>query len=76
MEFGLFSNSRRYKRETNEQWAEDLREIAVADKLGFDEAWISEHDSPAELIICKSAAMTQKIWLGLAVRPLPCHHSY
>ena len=76
MEFGLFSNSRRYKRETHEQWDEDLREIAVADKLGFDEAWISEHDSPAELLICKAAAMTQKIKLGSAVRPLPYHHPF
>ncbi len=56
MEFGLFSNSRRYQRITRDAWAEDLREIAVADKLGFEEAWISEHDSPAELIICKAAA--------------------
>lgn len=50
MEFGLFSNSRRYKRATHEQWAEDLREIEVADKLGFEEAWISKHDSPAARI--------------------------
>ena len=53
MEFGLFSNSRRYKRITRDQWAEDLREIEVADQLGFDEAWISEHDSPAELLIAR-----------------------
>ena len=29
MEFGLFSNSRRYKRITRDAWAEDLREIQV-----------------------------------------------
>lgn len=76
MEFGLFSNARRFNRTTHDAWEEDLREIAVADKLGFDEAWISEHDSPAELIICKAAAMTSRIKLGSAVRPLPYHHPF
>ena len=50
MEFGLFSHSSRYKRITRDAWAEDLREIQVADQLGFHEAWLSEHDSPAEQI--------------------------
>lgn len=76
MEFGLFSNARRFTRTTHDAWDEDLKEIAVADSLGFSEAWISEHDSPAELLICKAAAMTKQIKLGSAVRPLPYHHPF
>ena len=76
MKFGLFSNSRRFARgeDTGGAWEEDIHEIAVADRLGFDEAWISEHDSPAELILCKAAAQTKSIKLGSAVRPLAYHH--
>ncbi len=76
MEFGLFSNARRPTRSAGEAWDLDIREIAVADRLGFHEAWISEHETPAELIICKAAAATKKIKLGSAVRPLPYHHPY
>lgn len=74
MEFGLFSNSRRPTRTQAETWEEDIFEIATADRLGFDQAWISEHESPAELIICKAAALTSRITLGSAVRPLAYHH--
>jgi alkanesulfonate monooxygenase SsuD/methylene tetrahydromethanopterin reductase-like flavin-dependent oxidoreductase (luciferase family) len=74
MEFGLFSNSRRPSRVIADAWAHDIAEIAVADKLGLTEAWISEHQTPAELIICKAAAVTKQIKLGSAVRPLAYYH--
>jgi alkanesulfonate monooxygenase SsuD/methylene tetrahydromethanopterin reductase-like flavin-dependent oxidoreductase (luciferase family) len=74
MKFGIFSNSRRPGKTQDQIWDADLREIEVADRLGLDEAWISEHDSPAELIICKAAAMTKRISLGSAVRPLAYYH--
>ena len=74
MEFGLFSNSRRPSRILADTWAHDIAEIEVADKLGLSEAWISEHQTPAELIICKAAAVTSKIKLGSAVRPLAYYH--
>jgi alkanesulfonate monooxygenase SsuD/methylene tetrahydromethanopterin reductase-like flavin-dependent oxidoreductase (luciferase family) len=75
MRFGLFSNSRRPNQpSTGVQWDLDIREIETADRLGMEEAWISEHDSPAELIICKAAAVTRNITLGSAVRPLAYHH--
>src|ERR1700722_8765455 len=74
MEFGLFSNSRRPSRVLADSWARDIAEIEVADKLGLTEAWISEHQTPAELIICKAAAVTSKIKLGSAVRPLAYYH--
>ena len=74
MQFGLFSNSRRPSRVLSDSWDRDIAEIEVADKLGFAEAWISEHQSPAELIICKAAAVTKQIKLGSAVRPLAYYH--
>lgn len=74
MEFGIFSNARRPQRALAEAWDRDIFEIATADKLGLSEAWISEHQSPAELIICKAAAVTERIKLGSAVRPLAYYH--
>jgi alkanesulfonate monooxygenase SsuD/methylene tetrahydromethanopterin reductase-like flavin-dependent oxidoreductase (luciferase family) len=74
MEFGIFSNSRRPTRTVGEAWEEDIFEIVTADKLGFRVAWISEHQSPAELIICKAAGQTTQIKLGSAVRPLAYYH--
>ena len=74
MQFGLFSNSRRPNRALSDTWDHDIAEIAVADQLGFSEAWISEHQSPAELIICKAAGVTKQIKLGSAVRPLAYYH--
>lgn len=74
MEFGLFSNSRRPQRALSDAWNHDIFEIETADKLGFSEAWISEHQSPAELIICKAAGVTKQIKLGSAVRPLAYYH--
>jgi alkanesulfonate monooxygenase SsuD/methylene tetrahydromethanopterin reductase-like flavin-dependent oxidoreductase (luciferase family) len=74
MEFGLFSNSRRPSRTMGDAWEEDIFEIVTADRLGFRVAWISEHQSPAELIICKAAGLTTDIRLGSAVRPLAYYH--
>ncbi|MBV9120916.1 MAG: LLM class flavin-dependent oxidoreductase [Chloroflexi bacterium] len=74
MQFGIFSNSRRPERLLHDAWDQDLAEIVLADELGIEEAWISEHVSPAELIICKAAALTSRIKLGSAVRPLAYHH--
>ncbi len=74
MEFGLFSNGRRPQRAVADAWERDIAEIEVADRLGLSEAWISEHQSPAELIICKAAGLTKRIKLGSAVRPLAYYH--
>ena len=74
MEFGIFSNSRRPARTNGDAWDEDIFEIVTADQLGFNVAWISEHQSPAELIICKAAGQTERIRLGSAVRPLAYYH--
>ena len=74
MKFGLFSNNRRFERSLGEAWDRDIDEIVVADRLGFDEAWISEHQTPAELIIAKAAGRTSRIRLGAGVRPLGYYH--
>lgn len=49
----------------------DLHEIVAADKAGFEEAWISEHNvgtSVVELLIAKASGLTKKIAMGPAVR--------
>jgi alkanesulfonate monooxygenase SsuD/methylene tetrahydromethanopterin reductase-like flavin-dependent oxidoreductase (luciferase family) len=74
MEFGLFSNDRRPDRTLGEAWDEDIFEVVTADKLGFSEAWLSEHQTPAELIIAKAAALTKNIRMGSGVRPLGYYH--
>lgn len=74
MRFGVFSNNRRPSRVLGDAWDMDIAEAVAADKAGFDEAWFSEHQSPAELIIAKAAAQTSTILLGSAVRPLAYYH--
>ena len=74
MEFGLFVNTERQGRSFGEAWEEDLFEVALADRLGFQEAWISEHGVTPELLIAKAAGVTSRIKMGPGVRPLPFHH--
>jgi alkanesulfonate monooxygenase SsuD/methylene tetrahydromethanopterin reductase-like flavin-dependent oxidoreductase (luciferase family) len=76
MEFGLFSNNRRPGVPIGVGWDEDLFEAQVADRLGFDEMWFSEHQSPAELIIAKAAGLTKTMRLGTAVRPVGYYHPF
>jgi alkanesulfonate monooxygenase SsuD/methylene tetrahydromethanopterin reductase-like flavin-dependent oxidoreductase (luciferase family) len=74
MEFGIFSNGSRPNRPQAQAWEEDLYEIVLGDKLGFQEAWISEHAVAGEFLICKAAALTKNIKLGPGVRSLPLYH--
>jgi len=74
MEFGIFSNGLRPNRSPDAAWDEDMFEVELADQLGFREAWISEHASPAELLIARAAGTTRQIKLGAAVRLLPLYH--
>ena len=76
MEFGLFSNNRRPQLSIGEAWDQDIFEAETADRLGFDEIWFSEHQSPAEMIIAKAAGRTKNIRLGTAVRPLGYYHPF
>ena len=85
MKFGLFSNGNRNNKVAKLTYDEDLQEIIVADRLGIEECWISEHgtflafQSPdqlpsADLFICKAAALTKQIRMGPGIRPLPFFH--
>jgi limonene 1,2-monooxygenase len=74
MEFGIFSNNRRFERTLADAWDCDIFEIVTADRLGFEEAWVSEHQTPAELIIAKAASQTSRIRMGAGVRPLGYYH--
>jgi alkanesulfonate monooxygenase SsuD/methylene tetrahydromethanopterin reductase-like flavin-dependent oxidoreductase (luciferase family) len=87
MEFGVFSNGQRRNEIAAISYEQDLREIILADELGFTEAWISEHLSTpatprpdrlpvADLLTCKAAGMTRQIRLGPAIRPLPFLHPF
>ncbi len=76
MNFGIFSNGQRLD-QPERSYDDDLREIVLADRLGYDEVWISEHTGqhwlpnavPApELLIAKAAALTHRIRFGAAVR--------
>ena len=43
MHFGIFSNGFRPHTTAAQTYEEDIREIVLADKLGFRDAYISEH---------------------------------
>src|SRR5438309_1000906 len=74
VEFAIFSNGNRPFRSQASAWDEDLFEIVLADQLGFREAWISEHFTLGDLILCKAAAVTERIKLGPGVRTLALYH--
>ena len=85
MHIGLFSNGERRNQVARISYDEDLHEVIVADELGIQEAWISEHgtfigyQSPDQLpcadpFICKAAALTKQIRMGPGIRPLPYFH--
>jgi limonene 1,2-monooxygenase len=86
MRFGIWSNGMRPHTTAAETYEADLREIVLADELGFSEAWISEHHGePAylgrvdvlslpELLMCKAAALTTQIRFGAAVKVIHLSH--
>ena len=86
MEFGIFSNGFRPHTSAGQTYEEDIREIVLADELGFRDAYISEHHGeppyigrvdtiPApELMMCKAAALTTQIRMGAAVKLIHLHH--
>jgi alkanesulfonate monooxygenase SsuD/methylene tetrahydromethanopterin reductase-like flavin-dependent oxidoreductase (luciferase family) len=85
MRFGLFSNGQRRNAIAKVSYEEDLQEVILADQLGIDEAWISEHGvfvsfhAPDQLpsadpFICKAASLTKRIKMGPGIRALPYFH--
>jgi alkanesulfonate monooxygenase SsuD/methylene tetrahydromethanopterin reductase-like flavin-dependent oxidoreductase (luciferase family) len=58
-----------------------LEQIQHADKLGFEEAWVAEHNgrrygivASAQILLAAAAASTTRIRLGSGVSRLPMHH--
>lgn len=85
MEFGLFSNGERHNPIAADTYDEDLWEIVIGDRLGFQEAWVSEHVadtsgsradavSVADPFIVKASALTKQIRLAPGVRPIAYYH--
>jgi limonene 1,2-monooxygenase len=86
MEFGIFSNGFRPHHVAGNSYDEDIREIVLAEELGFRDAYISEHHGELpyinrvdtipepDLLICKAAALTSKIRMGSAVKLIHIHH--
>lgn len=86
MEFGIFSNGFRPHAIAGDSYNEDIREIVLAEKLGFHDAYISEHHGELpyinrvdtipepDLLMCKAAALTSKIRMGSAVKLIHVHH--
>jgi len=86
MEFGIFSNGFRPHGIAGDSYNEDIREIVLAEELGFRDAYISEHHGELpyinrvdtipepDLLMCKAAALTSKIRMGSAVKLIHVHH--
>ncbi len=86
MEFGIFSNGFRPHSIAGDSYNEDIREIVLADELGFRDAYISEHHGELpyvnrvdtipepDLLMCKAAALTSRIRMGSAVKLIHVHH--
>jgi limonene 1,2-monooxygenase len=86
MEFGIFSNGFRRHTSAGATYDEDIREIVLAERLGFSVAYISEHHGeppqigavdtiPApDLMMCKAAALTRTIRMGAAVKLIHLQH--
>ena len=82
MKYGLFmmpSHPPERNIYDSHQW--DLDYLALADELGYDEAWIGEHfTSPWEpipapdLMIAQALMRTKRIKLGSGAHLLPFHH--
>lgn len=86
MRFGIFSNGFRPHSSVADSYDEDIREIVLADQLGFEDAYISEHHGerpyigrvdtiPApDMLMCKAAGLTSRIRMGSAVKLIHLHH--
>ena len=86
MEFGIFSNGFRPHTTAAQSYEEDIREIVLADQLGFKDAYISEHHGEPpyigkvdtipvpEMMMCKAAALTKNIRMGAGVKLVHLHH--
>jgi alkanesulfonate monooxygenase SsuD/methylene tetrahydromethanopterin reductase-like flavin-dependent oxidoreductase (luciferase family) len=85
MNFGLlfpFRNAPRWHRPFPQYYAEQLAQVRLAEQLGYDMVWLSEHHfsedgySPSLLPIAASiATMTTRIRIGTNLIILPLHNA-
>lgn len=61
--------------------AEEVEQMVLSERLGFDSVWLTEHhyadyglSSAPSVLAATVAARTQRITIGLAVYVLPFHH--
>jgi len=85
MDFGYFTLSDNYYPDnprTSSQFVLEIREQAIlADKLGFNSAWIGEHhfdrlgvNSRPDVLLASIIPETERIRMAPAVNVLPLHH--
>ena len=62
---------------------DDLEQLVVLDRLGYEEAWVAEHFTAAwenipspEMFIAQALGMTKRIRLGTGVTCLPNHNPF
>lgn len=80
--YGIFSLSNVPPWNThNEVVHKAVEQIKHADRLGFEEAWVAEHNgrrygivASAQILLAAAAAATERIRLGSGVSRLPMHH--
>jgi hypothetical protein len=82
MKLGLFlmpSHPPEREFKAGQEW--DLEMLRIADRLGYDEAWIGEHftspwePNPApDLLIAQALMQTRRIVLAPGAHLLPYHH--
>ena len=77
-----FRNPPRWRVDWTSLYAEQLRQIQLAEELGYDTAWLTEHHfaedgySPSLLPIAAAvAAQTQRIRIGTFLILLPLHNA-
>ncbi|WP_395666537.1 LLM class flavin-dependent oxidoreductase [Methylocella sp.] len=81
MRFGLFCSFDNPHRDFSRAYAEQTALVELAERIGFDEAWVVEHhfnaDSPAPSIhalLAFLAARTTRLAIGSAATLLPFHN--
>jgi alkanesulfonate monooxygenase SsuD/methylene tetrahydromethanopterin reductase-like flavin-dependent oxidoreductase (luciferase family) len=66
--------------ESSQAYSEALRQVELAESLGFDSVWLEEHHGtrghyhPSPLIFLAGFATTERVRLGTNIAILPLYH--